>query len=160
MIVIADTSPLNYLVWIGEVEILPTLYARVVVPPTVCKELSREGAPDIVRAWISQPPVWLETVTPVGHPDIDLMHVRIHSGEREAILLAQELNADELIMDDLTGRREAERRHLRVTGTVGVLRAAARVGVSNLKDALDRLRKTNFHLSQKLYDQLIAEASQ
>ncbi len=48
MIVIADTSPLNYLIWIGEVEVLPALYARVVVPPIVCKELSREGAPDIV----------------------------------------------------------------------------------------------------------------
>ncbi len=88
------------------------------------------------------------------------MHVRIHAGEREAILLAEELKADELIMDDLTGRREAERRHLRVTGTVGVLRAAARAGAVNLKDALTSLRKTNFHLSQKLYDQLIAEANQ
>ncbi len=88
------------------------------------------------------------------------MHVRIHAGEREAILLAEELKADELIMVDLTGRREAERRHLRVTGTIGVLRAAARIGTVNLKDALDRLRKTNFHLSQKLYDQLIAEAAQ
>ena len=88
------------------------------------------------------------------------MHSRIHSGEREAILLAQELKADELIMDDLTGRAEAERRHLRVTGNVGVLRAAAHIGVVNLKVALGRLRKTNFHLSQKLYDQLTAEADQ
>jgi predicted nucleic acid-binding protein len=160
MIVIADTSPLNYLIWIGEVEILPALYPRVVVPPIVCEELGREGAPNIVRAWISRPPAWLVPVTPVGQPDFDLMHARIHSGERAAILLAQELKADQLIMDDLTGRREAERRHLRVTGTVGVLRAAARVGVIHLKDALDRLRKTNFHLSQRLYEQLIAQASQ
>jgi predicted nucleic acid-binding protein len=87
------------------------------------------------------------------------MRVRIHPGEREAILLAQELNADELIMDDLTGRREAERRRLRVTGTVGALRAAARLGVIDIKDALDRLRTTNFHLSQNLYDQIIPDTS-
>jgi predicted nucleic acid-binding protein len=160
MIVIADTSPLNYLVWIGEVDVLPALYPRIVVPPIVCQELSREGAPGVVRAWISRAPAWLETVTPVGQPDSDLLHTQIHAGEREAILLAQELKADELIMDDLTGRREAERRHLRVTGTIGVLRAAARADLINLKDALDRLSKTNFHLSQKLYDQLIAEANQ
>ena len=114
----------------------------------------------MVRAWISRPPAWLETVTPVGPPDSDLLHSRIHAGEREAILLAQELRADELIRDDLTGRREAERRHLRVTGTVGVLRAAARNGMIDLKEALHRLRKTNFHLSPKLYDELIAKASQ
>lgn len=93
----------------------------------VCKELSREGAPDIVRAWNSRPPAWLEIATPVGLPGIALMHVRIHAGEREAMLLAEDLKADALIMDDLTGRREAERRHLRVTGTVGGLRAATRI---------------------------------
>jgi len=157
MIVVADTSPLNYLVLIAEIEVLPALYPRVVVPAVVCKELGREGAPGIVRAWILRPPQWLETMEPAGQPDLDLIHARIHVGEREAILLAQELKADELIIDDLAGRREAERRHLRVTGTVGVLRAAARIGIINLKDALDRLRMTNFHMSQKLYDQLIAE---
>jgi predicted nucleic acid-binding protein len=95
----------------------------------------------------------------VGPPDFNLLHVRIHSGEREAILLAHELQTDELIMDDLTGRREAERRHIRVTGTVGVLRAAARSGLIDLKESLDRLRMTNFHLSQKLYEQMIAETN-
>lgn len=55
------------------------------------------------------------------------MQARIHAGEREAILLAEELKAEESIMDYLTGRREAERRQLRVTGTVGVVRAAARI---------------------------------
>lgn len=72
MIVIADTSPLNYLIWIGEADVLPALYSRVVVPPMVRQELSREGAPGIVTAWISQAPAWLETVAPVGQPDLEL----------------------------------------------------------------------------------------
>lgn len=158
MIVIADTSPINYLIWIGEVEVLPALYSRIIVPPTVGEELKREGAPALVREWIARPPAWLETASPTATPDSELMKASIHSGEREAILLAVELKADELIMDDLRGRREAERRHLRVTGTIGVLRAAARIGAVDLKMALDRLRQTNFHLSEKLYEQLIVEA--
>jgi predicted nucleic acid-binding protein len=55
----------------------------------------------------------------------------------------------------MAGRRETKRRHLSVTGTVGVLRAAARIGLLNLADALDRLRRTNFRFEKELLDRLI-----
>lgn len=51
MMVIADTSPVNYLVLIGSVDILPQLYGRVLVPPSVCSELQHPRAPETVRAW-------------------------------------------------------------------------------------------------------------
>ena len=56
MIVIADTSPINYLILIGEIEILPKLYGRILVPPSVCGELKSLDAPKLVRLWIAQPP--------------------------------------------------------------------------------------------------------
>jgi predicted nucleic acid-binding protein len=37
MIVIADTGPLNYLVLIRDVDVLPSLYTRVIVPEAVVK---------------------------------------------------------------------------------------------------------------------------
>ena len=46
MIVIADTGPINYLILIGEIEVLPELYHRVTIPPSVCEELGRPGAPE------------------------------------------------------------------------------------------------------------------
>jgi predicted nucleic acid-binding protein len=55
MIVIADTGPLNYLVLIGEVDVLPHLYTRVIVPEAVVKELRAAGAPASVRTWIARP---------------------------------------------------------------------------------------------------------
>jgi predicted nucleic acid-binding protein len=60
MIVIADTTPLNYLVLIGRVEILPELYGRVLIPPAVWEEFQRPETPEAVRAWISRRPAWLE----------------------------------------------------------------------------------------------------
>ncbi len=39
MIVIADTSLINYLIRIGEIEVLPKLYGRILVPPSVYGEL-------------------------------------------------------------------------------------------------------------------------
>jgi predicted nucleic acid-binding protein len=72
----------------------------------------------------------------------------LDAGERDAILLALELKADELIIDDMDGRREAERRKLHVVGTLGVLKLAAKHGMLDLEDALARLRTTNFHVAR------------
>jgi predicted nucleic acid-binding protein len=153
MIVIADTSPINYLIEIGEVEVLPALYGRVLVPPSVCAELQRARASERVRTWIAQPPRWLEVRAPKGSPDAEL--ARLDAGERDAILLAEELGADQLIIDEIRGRREAERRRLPFTGTLGVLAAAAESGLLELRSAVDRLRQTNFHIAENILDRLI-----
>lgn len=153
MIVIADTGPINYLILIGEIEVLPALYGRIVVPPSVCEELKRPRAPDAVRAWIAQPPAWLETLSPSKSPDADLIH--LDAGERDAILLTEELGADQIIIDEIRGRREAQRRRLPFTGTLGVLAASAEEGLLDLRNAVSRLRQTNFHISGDVLDRLI-----
>jgi predicted nucleic acid-binding protein len=156
MIVIADTSPINYLVQIGEIAVLPRLYSgQILVPPSVYNEPKHPRAPDAVRRWINQPPEWLRVCASSLTPDNEILEADIEVGERDAILLAQELAADELIMDDLRGRRVAERRHLSVTGTIGVLRAAAKLGLLDLRDALQRLRRTNFRAEEEFFDRLI-----
>jgi len=59
MIVVADTSPINYLVLIGHIEILPKIYGEVLVPQAVIDELQDRDAPTEVRDWLSAPPKWL-----------------------------------------------------------------------------------------------------
>jgi predicted nucleic acid-binding protein len=153
MIVIADTSPINYLILIGEINVLPALDGRVFVPPSVYNELQRARASERVRTWIAEPPRWLEVRAPSQSPDARLAH--LDAGERNAILLAQELGADQLIIDEIRGRREAQRRQLPFTGTLGVLPAAAENGLLDLRRAVDRLRHTNFHVAQEILDRLI-----
>jgi predicted nucleic acid-binding protein len=157
MIVIADTGPLNYLILIGEIEVLPALYGRVLVPPSVCEELRRQRAPEAVRLWIARPAVWLETRAPGQAPDAALALAGLDAGECDAILLAEELGADQLIIDELQGRREAQRRRLRFTGTLGVLRTGAKQGLLDLKSAIERLRLTNFHIAQDILDRLLKD---
>jgi predicted nucleic acid-binding protein len=60
MIVVADTSPIDYLVWIGEIEILPRLYGRIPIPASVYSELNRATTPGALREWIAELPDWLE----------------------------------------------------------------------------------------------------
>ena len=123
MIVVADTSPVNYLILIQEIDVLPKIYGRVVIPQTVREELGRVSTPELVRSWMDHLPVWLEVRSPSTTPDSSL--AKLDAGERDAIVLAAELHADQLIVDEREGRREAERRGIPFIGTLGVLREAA-----------------------------------
>jgi predicted nucleic acid-binding protein len=158
MIVIADTGPINYLVSIGHIDILPKLYSTVLIPSAVRDELQDAGAPDLVQRWIESPPAWLETRQTTFLPDAEFLRVRIGRGEREAILLALETGADDVIVDDQLGRREAERRNLHTVGTLGVLLAASKEGFLDLREALARLAATNFYITQELIARLLDEA--
>lgn len=88
MIVIADTSPINYLIQIEQIDVLPSLYGRILVPVSVCDELRRAQAPHDVQRWIANPPNWLEGRTPRHSPDAALLEARL-GRERDAILLAK-----------------------------------------------------------------------
>ena len=85
----------------------------------------------------------------------DPLLTHLDAGERDAILLAEELQADQFIIDDSRGRREAKRRHLPFTGTLGILQAGSKQGLLDLKSAVGRLQQTSFHISQDILDQLI-----
>jgi predicted nucleic acid-binding protein len=154
MIVVADTTPINYLILIEEIDVLPALYGRVVVPCAVSEELMCSRAPLKVREWMKQPPGWLEILSPTV---VDAKLAKLDAGEREAIALAEELSADQLIVDELLGRREAERRGLPVIGTIGVLREASEMGLLNLRNAFDRLRQTSFHVSPLILASLLKD---
>ena len=153
MIVIADTSPLHYLVLLEHAEVLQHLYGRVIIPKAVVRELQAEKTPPRVKQWIASPPSWLEVREITAPPDTAL--AELDPGEREAIVLAEALRADALILDEKRGRREAERRKLRVIGTVRVLDDAADAGLIDLPAALDRLQAFGFYLDAKLMQFLL-----
>jgi predicted nucleic acid-binding protein len=150
-----NTSPINYLVLIGHIEILPHFYGRILVPPAVWAELQDINTPDLVRAWVAQVPAWLERPALHREPDPSLNF--LDRGEREAIALAEELGADRMIVDETLAREEAQRRNLSVIGTLGVLRNAARVDLLDLPEALSKLQKTNFFVAPELIRSLLDE---
>ena len=154
MIVVADASPLRYLIVIELTHILQALYGHVLVPTIVMTELSHEQTPDIVQRWIANPPDWVRVQDPTR--ELVAVDQSLGAGERAAIALAQELAADALLIDERDGRREAERRGLPVLGTLRVLADAAEHGLADLPAAFDRLRQTNFRASEALLKTLLA----
>jgi len=153
MIVVADTSPLRYLILIDHAHVLPALYGRVLMPDAVAKELNQQHTPELVREWMASLPSWLEIRSPqLSLPELSL---QLGLGERQAIELAAELEADAVLLDDWAARLEAERRHLVVLGTLRVLADAAEHGLADLAVALARLQQTNFRSSPEFIQTLL-----
>ena len=115
MIVVSDTGPINYLVLIGQIELLAVLFREVVIPATVRQELSSPSTGEAVRSWIEAAPAWVTVRAPTSpHPGIPTLGL----GESHAIALARELGAP-LLCDDSAARRAALHAGLDVSGTLG-----------------------------------------
>jgi predicted nucleic acid-binding protein len=150
MIVVADTSPLNYLILIDEAGLLPDLFGRVLIPEAVASELQHARTPIKVRDWMTKPPIWLEL-----YPAPKTNHTQLTEldpGEREAIELAIHLGIKLILMDEFAGRHQAIKLQLKVRGTLGILEQAARLGKVDLPLSLKKLEGTNFRLSPALRD--------
>ncbi len=150
MIVVADTSPINYLVLIAQIDLLAELYTRILIPPAVLAELKHPSAPKPVRDWVDNTPMWLEVLSPKS----SLILPKLDLGETEAIALATELHADVVLIDDQAGRQEALCRGLKVAGTLSVLDEADQAGLVIFDDVVAQLRKTSFRVSQAVLSEI------
>ncbi len=150
-VVVADTSPLHYLLLCDVVEVLPVLFHSIVIPPMVCREMQAANAPQIVRNWAGNLPDWVS----VNTPRPATLPWKIDPGEMQAITLALELDARLLLMDDRAGRRVALECGLAVTGTLGVLELAAVSGLLDLPTVLAKLRHTNARFAETLLEQVL-----
>ena len=154
MLVVSDSSPVRYLRVLACDHVLPVLFGRILIPRAVLRELQHPHTPAVVRTWMAEPPTWLEIHPIVGPPDAGL--ARLEAGEQEAIVLAQDLQADIVLVDDGKARDLAIARGLRAMGTVGVLEQAAIQGLLNLPEMLGRLLTTNFRILPSLINEVLA----
>ncbi len=160
-LIVADTSPLVYLILIGHIDILPRLFEIVLIPQAVYSELRHPLAPAPIQAWAAAPPSWLEVRQVPDGPENVLRS--LDAGERSAIILALSINADLVLphlvlMGERKGTQAAIDNGLDVTGTLGVLQRAAKRGLLDLADAFDQLKSTNFRYRQETMDKLLNES--
>jgi uncharacterized protein len=163
VIVVSDTSPIANLIVVGQIDLLPQLFRTVVIPEMVYQELLANGENHPVTQTVTTAD-WLN-IQSVSNPlqaTILERDRRLDPGEANAIVLALELKATQLLIDERLGRTEAKRQGLRITGILGVLLAAKRQGlISTVRPVLDQLiDKANFRISDRLYAETLAIAEE
>ncbi|MBI4617522.1 MAG: DUF3368 domain-containing protein [Planctomycetes bacterium] len=157
MIVVSDASPLIVLDAIGQLTLLPELFGPVIVPSAVGEELARGRD----RPIVPDDHVWMSVRSP-RRPGGHGVRPALGTGEREAIELALELQADLLLIDEAPGRREAERLRLTFTGVLGILGIAKQAGrIPSVRELIERIqRETSFRLSPGVIEQALEEAGE
>ncbi|WP_368011824.1 DUF3368 domain-containing protein [Laspinema palackyanum] len=159
MIVVSNSSPLIALAKIGEFELLHSLYEELWIPEAVREEVARVGQ-DSAEIEKNRPGIeevrgatWIRRVNVSNLAAVQILRGRLDAGESEAIVLALELNADLLLIDEARGRRVAEAEGITTSGTVGTLVAAKTKGlIWEVTPLLKALVASGFRMSQDLYE--------
>jgi len=143
MIVVSDTSPITSLLAIERIDLLKKLYDEVTIPPAVKDEL---------EVCHSNLPAFLRVMAPKNNERVRVLTSRLDPGEAEAIVVASELHADCLLMDETLGRSVAREEDIPVIGLVGILLLAKERGmITNVGDILDALKnQAGFYLADNI----------
>ncbi len=162
MKVVTNSTPLIELSKINQLDLLRDVYGTILIPEEVYVEvvidgIGKSGAAEVEAA------EWIHRQSVVDKYQIRTLQTQhsLHLGECATIILAQEVNAEQVILDDNAARQEAVARGLPVIGTVGVLLVAkAQSIIPAVRPILDNLRAQGTRVSQDLYYQVIAEAGE
>ena len=154
--VVADTGPLIALAQIDQFDLLHHLFLRITIPPAVLAEIQDEVSVAALTAadWVTVQPAQ-DTLA------VQLLREELNAGESAAIVLAKELDADLVLIDDRAAARKARALGLHAIGTLGLLLLGKRTHhLSAVKPLLDKLRERGFHMSGSLYDQVLRDAQE
>jgi uncharacterized protein len=153
VIVVSDTTAITSLLKIGRVALLRELFGEVLIPNSVCEELLKyhAGLPQFLL---------VRSVT--DRKAVELLRREIDAGESEAIVLAEEVKADVLLIDEKHGRTLAEQRGIQCLGLAGALLLAKENKlIASVGEVLQALEiDANFYLDAGLKKLLLARASE
>ena len=148
-VIISDTSCLIILTKIGELNLLRQIYKTVTITRDILLEYG-ENLPD-----------WIKIQQVKDNSRQQLLEMQIDKGEASAIALALETRNNILILDDWKARKVAERLGISVTGTLGVIIKAKNSGlIPSIKPFLEKIRETNFRISEELEQIALIEANE
>ncbi|MFP4124971.1 DUF3368 domain-containing protein [Coleofasciculus sp.] len=156
MIIVSDTSPINNLAAINQLHLLQQLYEIVLIPGAVYRELTDPNFP-VAGATEVQSFDWIKTASINDRIVVEALSNELDIGEAEAIALALELRADQVLIDERRGRLVAARLNLNYTGILGILVEAKQQGlISTVKPLLDALiNQAGFWVDAHLYNKVL-----
>jgi predicted nucleic acid-binding protein len=158
MIVVSDTSVITNLGQIDQLTLLKDLFGNIVIPQKVYDELTKVPKQiDLIERLN-----WIEVKQILDRAHFDNLLKTLDPGEAEAIVLAIELEADALLIDEKKGRKIAQEHGIIITGLLGILIVAkAENLISEVKPILDKLIfETGFRINPKLYQDILKKVDE
>lgn len=154
--VASNTGPILSLAHVGQLDLVRHLFDIAFIPPAVHAEVKDEKSLAAVSQAMSAGwPVAQDVYNALA---VQLLREELDPGESEAIVLAKELPADLVLIDERAATRRARTLDLRVIGTLGVLLLGKRAGpVAAVKPLMERLVTLDFHIGTELYEQVLKE---
>lgn len=161
MIIVIDTSPINNLAAINQLDLLRQLYDTVVIPQAVYRELTEPDFP-VAGATEVQSFDWIQTRQVTNRILVEALQNELDTGEDKAIALSLELEADQVLIDERRGRIVAARLNLQYTGILGILVEAKGQGlIPAVKPLLDALiNQAGFWIAEPLYNRVLQFAGE
>ncbi|QLE49997.1 DUF3368 domain-containing protein [Nostoc sp. C057] len=156
MIIVSDTSPINNLAAINHLHLLQQLYGTVLIPEAVYRELTDPNFP-VAGAIEVQTFIWIQTRPVQDRTLVEALSNELDIGEAEAIALALETKADQVLIDERRGRLVAGRLNLGYIGILGILvEAKSQRLISAVKPLLDALiNQAGFWVAEPLYKRVL-----
>lgn len=157
MIVVSNTTPLIGLASIQQLSLLPILFREIHIPQAVYDEAYLAGS---VKYPIPAAD-WIKVVGVKDRLAVEVLLDELDVGEAETIVLARELNADWVLMDERKGRRKLDQLGVKKIGTLGILLKAKRLGLLPvIRPAVETLHQQGFSLSQTVIDAVLEQAGE
>jgi len=153
MVIVSDTSIITNLIQVNHLPLLNHLFGEIVIPAQVFEELAKvPGQLEIIENT-----EWIEVKAITNEKQLEELTVVLDLGEAEAIVLALELKADALLIDEKKGRKIAKKYGIVITGLLGILiNAKEEKLISKIKPILDKLIfEVGFRINPKLYQQIL-----
>lgn len=156
--IVSNTTPIISLLKLNRLEILQQLYSEIYIPVAVYQEIEA-GKEKVYYKDLSEIK-WIN-ISEINDKQALKYFIELDAGEAEAIILATELNADLIIIDEKLGRFHAKHADLKVTGTIGILIKAKRAGlVDKLKPLLEELIEKDVWINKKLVVEILKEVDE
>ena len=161
MIIVSNTTPLIGLASIRRFDLLRKLFSEVHIPHAVYDEAVVAGREEGGAKREVSSASWIETSRVRDRLAVEVLLDELDRGEAETIVLARELNADWVLMDEKKGRRKLSQLGMRKLGTLGVLLKAKEVGIlQRIRPDVERLRSQGFSISQPVVDAVLKQAGE
>lgn len=158
--VVVNTTPLIALSHVGQIHLLKILYGEIIIPEAVYEEVSVKTE-SVCKKAVDSSLDWIKVKKIKNQMAKDMYKTQLHDGEVEVMILAKEMEADVVIIDDANAKKYAKYLKLPVTGTLGVLLRAKQEGyIDRLEPVLRQMVEKGIYISQSLIELCLKQAGE